>query len=93
MSNKRPVIICTAHKGVFFGYTDIPDLEILAGGSVELTDAKMAIYWGTNKGVMQLAATGPTTQSRIGAKTDIALNAITAVFTVSPDAAEKWATA
>lgn len=82
---ERPVIICTEHRGVFFGYaTDT------SGDVVKLSRAKMAIYWGTSKGVMELAHTGPTTKSRISAPADIEVRKITAVFDVTPEAEAKW---
>lgn len=84
-SASRPVIVCTAHKGVFFGYaTDT------SGDVIKLTNARMAIYWGTTKGVMQLAETGPTSSSRISARADIELRGITAIFEVKPGAVTKW---
>jgi len=81
----RPVIVCTEHRGVFFGFS-----SNTSGDPIHLKDARMAIYWGTTKGVMQLAETGPTASSKISAKADIEVRKITAVFEVSPDAAEKW---
>lgn len=84
-STARPVIVCTVHRGVFFGYaTDTK------GDVIDLTKARMAIYWGTTKGVMQLAETGPTADSKISARADIQLRSVTAVFEVTPAAAEAW---
>jgi hypothetical protein len=79
-----PVIVCTEWRGVFFGYlTGDKSLK-----SLELKDARMAIYWGTEHGVLQLAETGPTSKSKISAKADILLHGVTSVFDVA-DAAEK----
>jgi hypothetical protein len=51
----------------------------------------MAIYWGTTKGVMQLADEGPTSSSKIGSPANVdVMHDITAVFSVSDKAAEKW---
>lgn len=85
---ERPVIICTSHKGVFFGYA-----TETAGDIVNLRGAKMAIYWGTTRGVMELANAGPTTKSRISLPADIELRGVTAVFEVTKEAEEKWARA
>ena len=82
---ERPVIICTEHRGVFFGYA-----EDTTGANVFLKRARMAIYFGTNRGVMELAETGPTDKSKISARADIDVRKITAVFEVTPAAAEKW---
>jgi hypothetical protein len=46
----RPVIVCTEHKGVFFGYA-----EDTSGDTIHLKRARMAIYFGTTRGVMELA--------------------------------------
>jgi hypothetical protein len=84
-SVSRPVIVCTVHKGVFFGYAEDTENDRIA-----LTGARMAIYWGTSRGVMQLAETGPTTSSKISARADIEVRGITAVFEVAPDACKAW---
>jgi hypothetical protein len=81
----RPVIICTSHKGVFFGHADNTDGDI-----IHLNGAKMAIYWGTTRGVMELAATGPTPKSKISLPADIEVRGVTAVFEVTPKAAAAW---
>lgn len=82
---ERPVIVCTEHRGVFFGYaTDT------SGDVIDLKKARMAIYFGTTKGVMQLAETGPTSSSKISARADIQLRKITSVFEVTPDATAAW---
>lgn len=82
---QRPVIICTEFKGVFFGYA-----ADTSGDVIQLKRARMAIYWGTTKGVMQLAETGPTSRSKISARADIEVRKITAVFEVTPEAAQAW---
>lgn len=84
----RPVIICTEHRGVFFGYAD--DTK---GDVIQLSKARMAIAFGTTRGVMQLAETGPTNQSKVSARADIEVRKVTAVFEVTPDAAAKWESA
>lgn len=84
-ATSRPVIICTEHRGVFFGYaTDA------SGDTVHLTGAKMAIAFGTTRGVMELAHTGPTSKSKISAPADIEVRKVSAVFEVTPEAEEKW---
>lgn len=86
MKNKqRPVIVCTTHRGVFFGYAEQTD-----GDVIRLKGARMAIYWGTTRGVMELAETGPTTTSKISARADIEVRGITAIFEVTTQACEKW---
>jgi hypothetical protein len=62
--------------------------------SMPLKSARMAIYWGTTKGVMQLAETGPTSKSKISATADVPmLNDITAIFAITDEAWSKWQSA
>lgn len=91
--NRKPVLICTQHRGVFFGYVP-KDYDMTQRTFTDIKGARMAIYWGTIKGVMQLAETGPTSNTRIGAVATIeVLHDITGVFSVSDEAAKKWTTA
>lgn len=81
----RPVIVCTEHRGVFFGYAS--DTK---GTEIALKRARMAISFGTTRGVMELAETGPTSRSKISARADIDVRKVSAVFEVTPAAAEAW---
>lgn len=81
----RPVIVTTEHRGVFFGYA-----TNTSGDRINLKRARMAIRFGTTRGLMELAETGPTAQSRISARADLELRKITAVFECTPDAVAKW---
>ena len=56
MTNMTPVLVTTEHRGVFAGL--IPADQDFAAKSIALQSAKMAIYFGTTKGVMELAETG-----------------------------------
>jgi hypothetical protein len=81
----RPVIVCTSYRGVFYGHaTDTTGDRILLKG------AKMAIYWGTTRGVMELAHTGPTPKSKVSAPADIEVRGVTAVFECTPEAEARW---
>lgn len=82
---ERPVIVCTEFRGVFYGIA-----SNTSGDVIQLRGARMAIYWGTTKGVMELAETGPTSKSKISARSDIELRKITSVFEVTPAAAAAW---
>jgi len=82
---ERPVIVCTEFRGVFYGYaTDT------TGDKINLRGARMAIYWGTTRGVMELAEVGPNAKSKISARADIEVRKVTAVFEVTEAAASKW---
>lgn len=86
-TKSSPVIVCTKHRGVFFGYASGPTKGV---DPIELKRARMAIYWGTTRGIMELAETGPTAKSKISARADLELRDVTAVFQVTPAAVEKW---
>ena len=81
----RPVIVCTKHRGVFFGFA-----ADSSGNEIHLKDARMSIRWGTTRGVMELAESGPNATSKISAKADIEVRDITAVFEVSDAALKAW---
>lgn len=82
---ERAVIVCTEHRGVFFGYAGDT-----GGDIIHLRGAKMAIYWGTTRGVMELAHSGPTAKSRVSAPADIEVRKVSAVFEVTAAAEEAW---
>lgn len=86
-SSDRPVIVTTERRGVFFGYTSDPaDAKV-----VTLRNARCAIRWGTTGGWLQLAATGPTANSKVGTRApEITLQGVTSVAAVSPEAAAAW---
>lgn len=86
MKEERPVLVTTAHRGVFFGYaTDI------TGQTVELKRARNCVYWSSDvRGFMGLASSGPSKGCRVGPMADIVLRDITSVVSVTPEAAEKW---
>jgi hypothetical protein len=82
---QRAVIVCTVHRGVFFGFA-----SETAGDVIHLKAARMAIFWGTTRGVMELAATGPTPLSKISLAADIEVRGVTAVFEVTAESLAKW---
>ena len=81
----RPVIVTTLHRGVFFGYADDTKCD-----AIQLKRARMAIYWGTTRGLLELAETGPTPKSRISARADLEVRSVTSVIEVAPAAVERW---
>lgn len=85
----KNVLVTTQHRGVFAG--QVADDQDLTARSMPLNHARMAIRFGTTKGVMQLAETGPTSQSLISAAADIPmLHDITALFSITDEAWAKW---
>ena len=87
-STDRPVIVCTEHRGVFYGLAN--DTK---GATINLKRARMAIQFGTTRGVMELAETGPTSRSKISARADLEVRKVTAVFEVTDAAAKAWESA
>jgi len=82
----RPVVVTTAHRGVFFGYA--ADTK---GETIELKEARLCVYWSSDvRGFMGLAANGPSKNCRIGPAADIELRNITSVVAVTPEAEAKW---
>lgn len=84
-ASARPVIVTTEHRGVFFGYA-----ADTSGTEIKLDRARMAISFGTTRGIMELAETGPTGRSKISARADIDVRKVTAVFEVSDVAKDAW---
>jgi len=85
----KSILVTTKHRGVFGGL--VPDDQDLTATTMALTEARMAIRWGTTRGLMQLCDTGPTKDSKISAPADIpVLHDITAVFTISDEAWKVW---
>jgi hypothetical protein len=84
--SERPVLVTTAHRGVFFGYAQETD-----GATIALKRARLCVYWSADcKGFMGLASNGPTASCRIGPAADITLRNITSVVEVSSAAAAAW---
>ncbi len=86
----QTVLITTEHRGVW--YAEVSDAADLTTPTLtDLKNARMAIYWGTTKGLQELCQTGPTKSSTISAPADIlVLHKVTGVFAITPAAAEKW---
>lgn len=85
-SKGRPVIVTTAHRGVFFGYADKTD-----GDTIKLKAARLCVYWTADlRGFMGLAANGPGKGCKVGPAADIEVRAITSVVEVSTEAVAKW---
>ena len=88
MKNKA-VLVTTEFRGVFFGYVkdekNLPD-------EITLTDVRNCIYWSSDcGGFLGLAAGGPTSSCKIGAKVpELRLFKVTSVSPVSDEAAKKW---
>lgn len=84
----QAVIITTERRGVFYGRLQSYDA---AKRVAVLDNAIMAIRWGTTDGLLQLAATGPTDDSKLSAVApSIRLELCECVIGVSPAAEAAW---
>lgn len=82
----RPVLITTAHRGVFFGWAESTD-----GPTIKLKRARLCIYWSADlQGFMGLASKGPNSTCKIGPPADIELRDITSVTECSEAAVKRW---
>ena len=83
------VLVTTAHRGVFFGYTS--DTQ---GAIIKLRNARNCLYWpAENKGFMGLANMGPMKGARVGPAADIELRDITSVAQCTDAAVTAWESA
>lgn len=82
-----PLVVTTAHRGVFFGYGEPSDQP-----TIRLTQCRMCIAWPQeNRGVVGLASDGPLKGARVGpAAPAITIRDVTAVMEASPNAAKAW---
>lgn len=84
---ERHVVVCTDKRGVFAGYVTDTD-----GDRIVMTKPRMCVLWDqATKGVLGLAATGPTKGCRVTlAPPRIELRGITCVIDCSPEATAAW---
>jgi hypothetical protein len=93
---ERAIIVCTVHKGVFFGYTKLSDEEldklVEEEKPLRLARMRMAPYWSTDtRSVVGLASIGPQRGSRISPPAESAtVESLTMIATCSAPAAEAW---
>ena len=80
-------IVTTEKRGVFFG-----EIVEQTKEKVVLKNAQMCVYWSADvRGVLGLAATGPSDTCRITkAIPNIELYGITSVMDCTEEAAKKW---
>ena len=84
---KRPVLVTTQHRGVFFGYLNGEP----AKESLRLQKARNVLYWSAEcKGFLGLASEGPKPGSRVGPPADITLYDVACVADVTPAAVDRF---
>lgn len=86
---ERFVVVTTdsTRRGVFCGELVSHEADVAV-----LREARMAVYWSADvRGVVGLAATGPTSGCRISPPADLLkINGVTAVIDCTEDAVEAW---
>ena len=89
---ERAVVVFTARRGVFFGYTTESNDEIIKRTTGTFLRARMCTYWSTaTKGALGLAAIGPQSGSKVGPPVpDWTAESITGVAACSPEAVTVW---
>jgi hypothetical protein len=89
---ERAVVITTAKRGVFFGYSQEKGEAIISRGTVTLSKARMCTHWSKDThGVLGLAGIGPQKGSRIGPRVpELTCESVTAVMVCSNEAAKAW---
>lgn len=91
MKEKIAVLITTDNtkRGVFMGFINPKDAE---KETLEAEEVRMAVYWSQDvRGVLGLAATGPTKDCRITKAANKAVfKGVTAVVEISDDALKAW---
>lgn len=86
---RRPLLVTTEHRGVFFGYGEPTDES-----TIQLERVRMCIYWPESQhGVLGLASQGPLAGAKVGpAVPSATIRAVTAVAECTEAAAAAWET-
>lgn len=87
--SQRPVLVTTAHRGVFFGYL----VGEPSKAHVVIDKARNVTYWDPSvRSFLGLAARGPSAKCRVSPAAGAAstLYDITGVFVCTPEAVTKF---
>ena len=89
MDGKKPVLVTTKHRGVFFGFVEPKEAF---KQSLTLHGVRNCIYWSKDVGgFLGLASTGPTDGCRIGKQAPSALlHGVTSVTDCTEAAVKAW---
>lgn len=83
-----PVLVTTAHRGVFFGWIDPKDREKKI---IYVAKIRNAIYWSGTGGFLSLASDGPASGSKIGKEAvGATLHDVTSIVDCNDAAVAKW---
>jgi carbamate kinase len=83
----QPLIVTTAHRGVFFGYGQPTDEKVIT-----VKQARMCVYWSTDvHGILGLGATGPSKSCKVTAAVpEFTIQDVTGIAIATPEAAKAW---
>ena len=84
-----PVLVTTAHRGVFFGYLDGEPSK----AQVVIDQARNVTYWdASTRSFLGLASSGPNAKCRVSSAVGATstLYDITGVFVCTPEAVEQF---
>lgn len=84
-NGERAVLVTTSHRGVFFGYAEATDSDI-----IKLRAMRNCINWRGLKGFLALASEGPNSQCRIGPQADGEIRNITGIWECTSEAVKNW---
>lgn len=84
MNKERPVVV-HANNAIFFGY-----LISHEGKEVKLHSARNAYYWKCERGMLELANSGPKLGSKIGDRADITLTDVVMIQECKSEAIDAW---
>ncbi len=86
---RKPVLVTTQHRGVFFGFID-PATE--SDKSLTLTDCRCCISWAASiGGFLGLVSVGPNRDCKIGKQAPrVVLHDITSVSDCTEEAVKAW---
>ena len=87
MSKSKFIVVCTEKRGVFGGM-----VEDTKADPITITDMQMCVHWSSDvRGVVGLAATGPTSGCRITKPAPSSeIHGVTAVIEATESAAAAW---
>lgn len=86
---KKPVLVTTEFRGVFFGYVKNDNK---CPSEITLTECRNCIFWSSSiGGFLGLASKGPNSICKIGEQiNEITLYKITSITNVEEKAVEAW---
>lgn len=89
----KHILFTTEYKGIFCGIVS-DDFDLTAKTFCNVDRCRMVIRHRTGKGVQGIAQQGPTKDCLLSAETHCpVMHGVTAVFSITPEAAEKiWPT-